>query len=384
MMDWAKIRKEYKKLKCPNDVWNPLTLPLGACGYYIILSDRSRGKTTNALLLGMVMNKIDGSVIEYVRQRREQIMPKFILSLFSTVIQYGYVEKITNGKYNTIRNKSRRGYYAHVDDSGNVDDIAPEPFIHFAGIDECMDLKSTYNSPNSNIIIFDEFISKVYYRDECIDFLDIVSTYFRMRTSGIVMLLANTIDKNSPYFDELSIRDNIDRIHMGENEIVTTQLGTKIYLEILGSIASGKKRDMNRWFFGFKNPKLASITGTESWALPEYQHIPKKSKTEIIKRGIFVYHAGKHVALDIVINDNIGYCVYCHPATIIHDDSIIYTSGNIVDRRHKYRFGDTTYDKLSKLVWGKMYNRNLFYYSDNTTGGLIESYVSMCKKLIKK
>lgn len=81
-MDWQKIRKEYKKLKCPKEVWNPLTLPLGECGYYIVLSDRSRGKTTNALLLGMIMNKIDGSKIEYVRQRREQIMPKFILSLF--------------------------------------------------------------------------------------------------------------------------------------------------------------------------------------------------------------------------------------------------------------------------------------------------------------
>lgn len=383
-MDWQKIRKEYKKLKCPNNVWNPLTLPLGKCGYYIVLSDRSRGKTTNALLLGMVMNKIDGSIIEYVRQRREQIMPKFILSLFSTIIQYGYVEKITNGEYNTIRNKSRRGYYAHVNENGEMDKIATEPFIHFAGIDECMDLKSTYNSPNSNIIIFDEFISKIYYRDECVDFLDIVSTYFRMRTNGIIMMLANTIDKNSPYFDELSLRDAIDKIHMGENEIVTTSMGTKIYMEILGTVANSQKRLVNKWFFGFKNPKLASITGTESWALPEFQHIPKNSKTEIIRRGIFICHAGKYVALDIVLNDKIGYCVYAHPATIIHNDSIIYTSGNITDTRYKYRFGDMTFDKLSKLIWGKMYNRNLFFFSDNSTGALVESYVSLCKKLLKK
>lgn len=383
-MDWQKIRKEYKKLKCPKDVWNPLTLPLGECGYYIVLSDRSRGKTTNALLLGMIMNKIDGSKIEYVRQRREQIMPKFILSLFSTITQYGYVEKITNGEYNTIRNKSRRGYYAHVNENGEMDKISTEPFIHFAGIDECMDLKSTYNSPDSNIIIFDEFISKIYYRDECVDFLDMVSTYFRMRTNGIIMMLANTIDKNSPYFDELSLRDTIDKIHMGENEIVTTSMGTRMYLEILGSVANNQKQRVNKWFFGFKNPKLASITGAESWALPEFQHIPKNSKTEIIRRGIFIFHAGKYVALDVVLNNKIGYCIYVHPATIIHEDSIIYTSGNIPDTRYKYRFGDMTYDKLSKLIWGKMYNRNLFFFSDNSTGALVESYVSLCKKLLKK
>ena len=95
-------------------------------------------------------------------------------------------------------------------------------------------------------------------------------------------------------------------------------------------------------------------------------------------------HAGKYVALDLVLNDKIGYCVYAHPATIIHDDSIIYTSGNIPDVRYKYRFGDMTFDKLSKLIWGKMYNRNLFFFSDNSTGALVESYVSLCKKLIKK
>ena len=84
------------------------------------------------------------------------------------------------------------------------------------------------------------------------------------------------------------------------------------------------------------------------------------------------------------LNDKIGYCVYAHPATIIHEDSIIYTSGNIPDVRYKYRFGDMTFDKLSKLIWGKMYNRNLFFFSDNSTGALVESYVSLCKKLIKK
>lgn len=109
-----------------------------------------------------------------------------------------------------------------------------------------------------------------------------------MRTNGIIMMLANTIDKNSPYFDELSLRDAIDKIHMGENEIVTTSMGTKIYMEILGTVANSQKRLVNKWFFGFKNPKLASITGTESWALPEFQHIPKIPKQKLFV-VVFLY-----------------------------------------------------------------------------------------------
>ena len=52
--DFSLIRKEFKKLKIPKDVYNPLTIPLEWSKFNVLLSPRSKGKTTNILLLGLI------------------------------------------------------------------------------------------------------------------------------------------------------------------------------------------------------------------------------------------------------------------------------------------------------------------------------------------
>ena len=51
--DFTAIKKEFKKLKIPADVYNPTHLPLQDCKWFITMSERARGKTTNLLLLGL-------------------------------------------------------------------------------------------------------------------------------------------------------------------------------------------------------------------------------------------------------------------------------------------------------------------------------------------
>ena len=62
--DFNLVKKEFKKLKIPKDVYNPSKLPLDAAKWYISMSPRGVGKTTNILLLGMVMNKLYGTEIQ--------------------------------------------------------------------------------------------------------------------------------------------------------------------------------------------------------------------------------------------------------------------------------------------------------------------------------
>ena len=99
-------------------------------------------------------------------------------------------------------------------------------------IDKHLDYKSVYNCPTGDIIIFDEFIGNYYYRNEFVNFNDLLKTIIRERQSPIIVMLANVIEKNSQYFNELEIYDNIQRLHQGENEIITSERGTKIYVEI--------------------------------------------------------------------------------------------------------------------------------------------------------
>jgi hypothetical protein len=55
--DWELIAKEYKKLGVPPEYDITEIIPLGneAIKWYILTSERSVGKTTNVLLVGMVM-----------------------------------------------------------------------------------------------------------------------------------------------------------------------------------------------------------------------------------------------------------------------------------------------------------------------------------------
>ena len=109
---------------------------------------------------------------------------------------------------------------------------------------------------------FDEFISKSFYKQNnfCL-FLDIVKTLQRERLSPRIFMLSNTIDKNSEYFDELECRDFIDICNIGDKIEYTTNKGTPIYVEIAKVNHSENKRKLNTLFYGFKNNKLASITG---------------------------------------------------------------------------------------------------------------------------
>lgn len=374
--DFKLLRREFKKLQTPKEVYNPCYCPFEQCKWFVNLSDRSTGKTTNWLLFGMLMNRFYGTVIQYVRQSESQIAPKNSKDLFDTILDCGYIEKITNGQYNGVCYKSKRWYYAIIDDEGNVVEKSPKHFMMMLSIDKHLDYKSVYNCPTGDIIIFDEFIGNYYYRNEFVNFNDLLKTIIRERQSPIIVMLANVIEKNSQYFNELEIYENIQRLRQGENEIITSERGTKIYVEILESgIKKHKGRNIvNKLFFGWKNPLISSITG-EDWAIGVYQHIPENAN--ILLRGHYIQHNGKIIALDLMYNEEIGVFVGVHFSTMTYDDSIIYTLSDIEDKRFRYRMG---YTKSDKKLW-EFFRKNKFFYASNDLGSLVENYVKNCALL---
>ena len=66
--DYALIKKTIKKLGLypkgkkgeDTDVWNPLHVPFDKAKWFVFMSLRSKGKTTNFLILGLIMNKLYG------------------------------------------------------------------------------------------------------------------------------------------------------------------------------------------------------------------------------------------------------------------------------------------------------------------------------------
>ena len=375
--DFSLIRKEFRKLKIPQEFYNPIKCPFEKCKWFVNLSDRSTGKTTNWILLGMIMHKLYGTTIQYIRQTNDMIAPRNSKNLFDTILSCGYVEKITEGEYNTIVYKARRWYYATSDENGNIINQANKHFMCMLSIDNAENYKSSYNAPYGDIIIFDEFIGKYYYRNEFVRFNDLLKTIIRDRQSPIIVMLANTIEKNSQYFNELEIYNTVQNMHPGDNDIITSDRGTTIYVELLESgIKKQKSRSIvNKLFFGWKNPLISSITG-DDWAIDNYPHTPTEPCKVVLKKYYLSFN-NNLLALDILHNDKIGLFVSVHYASRTYDDSIIFTIEDITERNKRYRFG---YTKSDKKLW-ELYKRNKFFYASNDLGSLLENYVKQCLKL---
>ena len=126
--DFNEINKLFKSLNIPKDVYNPTHLPFDSCKWFVTLSERSRGKTTNLLLYGMCIYQLYHTGTCYIRSSEPMIVPKQSKDMFSNIISWGYVEKLTDGIYNTITYKSRRWYFAHVDEDGNIDNQDADAF----------------------------------------------------------------------------------------------------------------------------------------------------------------------------------------------------------------------------------------------------------------
>lgn len=390
--DFDLIKRTIKKLKLypkrPRnvssedavDVWNPLHVPFDKAKYFIHMSLRSKGKTTNYLIMGLIMNKLYGTVIQYIVQNEYLMTPKMSKGLFRVIVENNYIPIITDGRWNSIVLKARRWYYCNYDENGKITELSNEYVMIMYSIDKQDDYKRAGAvEPKGDLIIFDEFIRKNYMPDEFVELCQLIATIRRNRLSPFVILLSNTVDKNSPYFNEFEIYDRVYNMSTGDRELITTDLGTNIFVEIIDPKKTNARIKSDRVFFGFKNRALGAITGSTLWAERNYQHIIRDPGMKVILKNRYISHNNKLIQIELVRN-KIGLCCNLHWASRTYNDSIIYTVGNIEENLHRFRFG---WSKTDKLIWD-LFKKNKFYYSTNDVGSLVESYILRCQEVGKR
>ena len=138
--DWAAVAKEFAGLKAPAGYYDPLAALATGARWNVAASVRSVGKTTSVLLLGMILNKMYGTCICYLRSRDSEIAQSLSEELFNTICSYDhgrYITYCTNGYYNSIYYKWRKLYYCRRDDEGNVIERMQQPFVYFLSLDKC-------------------------------------------------------------------------------------------------------------------------------------------------------------------------------------------------------------------------------------------------------
>ena len=379
--NWELIFAAYKALKCPDDVYNPVPalrqMVENYVKWYIGMSKRRVGKTTNFLLIGAIMFWEYGTHTYYIRQRDDMTAPRNAIKLFDTINQNGYIDKITDGQYNGVRYQAKQWFFVKRDENGNIIDECLNPFCIMQSVQSANDVKSVLNDPFGDLILYDEFIGSSVYPSEFVDFFNLISTIKRLRRSTLVCLLANTIDMYHIYFKELCIADHVQKMRAGEKAIITTEMGTKVYVERIEQPAAAKRQDEidKVLYYGFPNPKLAAITG-DDWAVGCYQHIPD-GEYKTIYQKIYIKYSNKLVRLDIVSHETLDLCVFVHWATYTYDDSIILTADDRTDNRYRFKTGRGRLD----MILRKLFNDNRVYYATNDVGMFVESYFGFIRKI---
>lgn len=372
LIDWKMIHRALLSTGQCKKYPDPLIADPDQVGYIIDMSDRSRGKTTQKLVLGLLLYMAYGIDMQVIRQSKRMCEPKMIRDMYRTLIELDLIPEITDGRWNSIYYRGKRWYLCTVDEDGSIVEADQQHCTICHGLDESDDLKSTYNAPRGDIIYYDEFISRDYGYDDFVRFTDICKTIIRDRQSPIIYMSANTIDKNSPWFDELGIRREVETMHMGDSKTLSTDLGTHIYIEILAPSTSKQRSRVNRRFFGFNNPRLNSLSGRGEWATDTFQHIPahKDQPPSVISGNVYLQYQGQDIRLMLVDDPRIGICVHAVPGRV-HDDSIIITADDVTSPQHVFGLCRQTPLQL----WWQLYDQNRWYYASNGLGATVRSYV---------
>lgn len=377
MKDYKKAIQNLYALGCYKDsFWNPRGIGLEKNDLTFLLSERSLGKTTAMLMLGMELNIEYGTVIHYIRESVKHLNRAYTKTLFSTIVKCGYVEKITRGKYNDVayNHQERKWYYRKIDTEGIIEEVATEPFMVGLACDNSDAIKSSYVCDLADFLIVDEFCSQSM-RNYFLDLNNIFSTLIRERTDFKIVFLSNAIDRTHWIFDEFPLREIIDTIEEGENIRFETDEGMIFYVEFCYHEATrNRKKYVNEHLFGYKNSKLSAIKGG-GWQMKIYRHLPAGAEYETIDNTRCIQTTSGYVALEVIFYDD-DFFIYAHKKTKLYEDTIIYSIDVSYDKRKNFAFGSKRYDRK---IWN-LIKQNKIFFGTNRDGMLLDAYIKQANQ----
>lgn len=345
------------------------------CTYNLIFGERSNGKTYCLLLKALINYVKTGKQMAYVRRWKEDITGRRASSLFGGLVANDEVKKQTNGQFNYIHYYSGKFYLANIEPSKKPVFSDSDVIGYVFSLSDGEHDKST-SFPNVDLIIFDEFLtSKLYLNDEFVLFMNTISTIVRRRTTVKIYMLGNTVNKFSPYFEEMGLtgvrkmkQGDIDVYHYGESDL-------KVAVEYCES--NNKNNGETNKYFAFDNPKLTMITGG-AWELSLYPHLPVKYVGKDVLSTFFIEFAEKTYQGNLIYKDE-SLFIYIHNKTtdIKNSNELVYS----LDINHKPNYNVNIYrpsNKLTKIITNIFLSSKVFY-QDNSIGDAINNYLKICK-----
>ena len=396
MYDIYKINKELDSLKMPKEFRNRIVKLDKFFNHDITVQlsiRKDAGKTTQALILGLVLYKLYGTTTEYIRNDKIQITKGNIETLYDVVLRFDYVKKLFKD-YNTIVYKSmtKKFYLAYESetDTGEktIEYMSDTPLCHVSSNEEYLRLKSSYNNPNGDFLILDECMDTQRTTSRLmIELQNNISTITRLRSTAHLLMLGNNVDQYSIWWEEFDVADKIETLQFGGYIDEVTELGTTLYIEML-SISEEQKEKIKHnhiRFSGFNTPKMSTFNGIECWQGSSHPHIPYDEllKNEPFFNLVWIKHRNKYIRLNLYHDKQFGWYVYAHFSNKpkLEDGFILTTTPMAFNET--YGYGTYCYNKKARKLLLKIWEvikDHRIYFQSNSVGNLYTNYLRDIKE----
>lgn len=348
------------------------------CIYMMIIGERSNGKTYAVLEYAIKHYVETGGQLAILRRWQEDFRGKRGNQMFDSLVENKVIEKATNGEWTGITYYSGRWFFSKIDEETKKVVKKIEPFAFAFSLASFEHDKST-SYPKIEIVLFDEFLSRgEYLKDEFVTFQNCLSTIIRQRDNVRIFMLGNTVNKYSPYFNEMGLYKvkNMDKGTIQVYEDYEDNKELKVAVEFADSISkTGKASDK---YFAFGNTKLNMITGGV-WEMNKYPHCPVRYFHNDVLFEYFIIFNNELLQCDIVLVDDLLFTYIHYKTTPIKNEDIdlIYTTEDSARPNYRKRITKPTSPIEKKIA--NFFITNKVFYQDDNVGELVRNYLIWCK-----
>lgn len=266
--------------------------------YRMIIGQRSNGKTYSVLktILTDYLNK--GRRAAYIRRYAEEITPKNIQLLFAQDSLKEMIIELSQGRFNSTFYRANCFYLVHEDEDGKIDSKDSTPFCITRAVNTWQTTKGQ-DAGELHLICYDEFMTRDgYLNDEFINFCNLLSSLIRDRDDAVIYMLANTVNKYCPYFEEMGLK-GVDRMKQGEIRVYNFgDSALKVAIEYCDPVKATKK--VASKYFAFDNPQLEMVkNGT--WEIMNYARAPYKLYESDIFKRFYINFNGEMICGNIIL-----------------------------------------------------------------------------------
>ena len=335
----------------------------------IIYGKRSNGKSFAGLELILKDYLENNNRGVWVRRLMDTFKDSKVKMQFDPVIEEGILNK-----YNFDGVEYRKGdYYLYrYDEDLDKRIYEDNPFCYCTGVSGAESHKGG-SYENVHYVVFDEFLSRnnIYLPDEPVLFANLMSTIVRYQDKARFILLANTVNKDSDYFDAFGI--DVSEIPPGAIQPFYNAEGQCLCVEYVVQ-KEGVVNKSDKYFSFFKSGRVKMITeGT--WEMADYPRKPCDFYPTDVRFTCFILWKTSFIKCEYVVKDNMQFVYFSLTDKAIDDNEEIIFSPELDARKNwMQNIFDSDLDFLKSAM-----RKNKMYYADDVTGEIIRNYLIYCR-----